>query len=132
MTTARRRAAFFKLASVVALGWALALGCVRHLPAAYVPDCQLPTRPAAPGKFMVGTARVDVTPPPGVTTFGHGPDALVSKGYWTRIYCRVFVLIGTAGPVALIPCDLRCVEHALAAIGRRARARTSCRRRASS
>lgn len=48
--------------------------------------------PAPPSFLRAGTARVDITPPPGVSTFGHGPDARVSDGYWTRLYCRVFAL----------------------------------------
>ncbi len=60
-----------------------------------------------PSSLYVGTERVDVTPPPGVSTFGHGPDAHVANGYWTRLYCRVFVIeTAESGPIALAPCDL--------------------------
>lgn len=60
-----------------------------------------------PGPLEVGVERVDITPPPGVSTFGHGPDAHVTNGYWTRLYCRVFVLqTSPDNRVALIPCDL--------------------------
>jgi neutral ceramidase len=65
-------------------------------------------------EVTVGVARVDLTPPPGVSTFGHAPDALVTDGYWTRIYCRVFVFKQTTGsPLALVPCDLAAVSAAL-------------------
>jgi neutral ceramidase len=82
------------------------------LPAPVLPPSK-PPAVAQPAQFRVGTARVDITPPPGVTTFGHGPDSLVSEGYWTRIYCRVFVIepmVAGADPlderIALVPCDL--------------------------
>jgi hypothetical protein len=74
---------------------------------ASVPPPTTPPPIAQPAPFQVGTFRVDITPPPGVTTFGHGPDALVTEGYWTRIYCRVFVIEPTGGDrIALVPCDL--------------------------
>ena len=67
-----------------------------------------------PELLTVGVARVDVTPPPGVSTFGHAPDALVTDGYWSRIYCRVFVFKQETGlPLALVPCDLSAISAAL-------------------
>jgi neutral ceramidase len=62
-----------------------------------------PTPPPAP--LLAAAERVDVTPPPGVSTFGHGPDSLVSEGFWTRVECRVFALEEGDLRVALIPCD---------------------------
>ena len=56
----------------------------------------------------------NITPPPGVSTFGHAPDALVTDGYWSRIYCRVFVFKQNTGlPLALVPCDLAAIGAAL-------------------
>jgi neutral ceramidase len=67
-----------------------------------------------PGLLRVGTARVDVTPPPGPSTFGHGPDARVAEGYWSRLYCRVFVLeTFPDNRVALVPCDLHSISTVL-------------------
>lgn len=67
-----------------------------------------------PGALLVGTARVDVTPPPGPSTFGHGPDARVSDGYWTRLQCRVFVLeTRPEDRVALVCCDLHTISAIL-------------------
>lgn len=64
--------------------------------------------------FQAGAARTDVTPPPGVSTFGHGPDAAVADGYWTRLYCRAFVLEAQCGaPVAIVPCDLSAISTLL-------------------
>jgi neutral ceramidase len=104
MTASRALVSLLRMCLLV-LGVALAPACTPKMPGAWAPGPP-PPGPATAGEFRVGTARVDITPPPGVTTFGHGPDALVSNGVWSRIYCRVFVLIGTAGPVAVIPCDL--------------------------
>ena len=67
-----------------------------------------------PEELTVGVARVDVTSPPGVSTFGHAPDALVTDGYWSRLYCRVFVFKQTTGlPLAIVPCDLSAISAAL-------------------
>jgi neutral ceramidase len=69
---------------------------------------------AALGRVDVGTARADLTPPPGPSTFGHAPDSHVANGYWTRIYCRVFYMKPEHGlPVAIVPCDLAAVGAAL-------------------
>lgn len=70
-----------------------------------------------PRALRIGTARVDMTPPPGPSTFGHGPDAIATQGYWTRLECRVFVVeaAGTGGPerFAVVPCDLPAISYAL-------------------
>jgi neutral ceramidase len=69
---------------------------------------------ASAGVLKVGTARADVTPPPGAATFGHGPDARLALGYWTRLYCRVFVFdTGTGDPLVLVPCDLHSIGNML-------------------
>jgi neutral ceramidase len=73
-----------------------------------------PATAVTPAPLKVGTARVDITPPAGVSTFGHGPDAHVTDGYWTRIYCRVFFLESATGErVALVPCDLPAISMLL-------------------
>lgn len=108
MTTSR--AIFLAKCIVVAL---FASACARtHVT---VPQATL-HQPPVEGELLVGTARVDITPPPGVSSFGHAPDAHVMQGYWTRLYCRVFVLAN--GPdannrVALVPCDLAAVSSLL-------------------
>ena len=72
---------------------------------------------AGPARLRFGATRVDVTPPPGPSTFGHGPDALAVQGYWTRLQCRVFAFesISASGVsrFALVPCDLPAISYAL-------------------
>ncbi len=76
------------------------------------PSTDLRKREAAP--LRAGVARADITPPPGPSTFGHGPDARVAQGYWTRLYCRVFVLeTHPADRVVLVPCDLHSISMLL-------------------
>jgi neutral ceramidase len=66
-----------------------------------------------PGLLLAGAARVDVTPPPGPSLFGHGSDARVADGYWSRLQCRVFVLeTNPEDRIVLVPCDL----HSISAI----------------
>lgn len=75
--------------------------------------------PAAPEPrpLRIGAARVDITPPPGPSMFGHGPDSVASQGAWTRLECRVFVFeaTGRTGPerFAIVPCDLPAISYAL-------------------
>lgn len=84
-------------------------------------DVPRPSPVAVEGALRVGTARVDVTPAPGPSTFGHGPDAYAASGYWSRLYCRVFVLETEPGyPLAIVPCDLAAIGTALhREVGRR-------------
>ncbi len=70
-----------------------------------------PTAPGGASAVRVGTARADITPPPGPATFGHGPDSLAAQGYWTRLYCRAFVFERVDGArYAIVPCDLAAVS----------------------
>ena len=43
---------------------------------------------AAQHDFQAGAARVDITPPPGLPTGGHGPVGAVARGHLTRLYAR--------------------------------------------
>jgi neutral ceramidase len=81
------------------------MACTPELPAAVtLPVTPYPSSP--PHAFRAAASRVDVTPPPGVATFGHGPDALVSEGFWTRIECRAFALEQGLTRMVIVPCDL--------------------------
>ena len=71
------------------------------------PPGNRPERAAA--TFEVGVARADITPPATAASFGHAPDAHLMEGYWTRLYCRVFVFVAQTTPpetFAFVPCDL--------------------------
>ena len=64
----------------------------------------------------MGTARVDVTPPATAASFGHAPDSHLMEGYWTRLYCRVFVFESGSGPFetfAFVPCELAAPSNLL-------------------
>ena len=90
----------------------LALACAASRPPMSTPRAATSPRPEGP--LLVGEARVDITPPPGPSTFGHAPDAHVTNGYWTRLYCRVFVLeTSPQDRVALVPCDLPAISALL-------------------
>jgi neutral ceramidase len=66
------------------------------------------------GPLWAGAAAADITPAPGPSTFGHGPDARTAIGFWTRLYCRAFYLDtrqppeGSPSPtgLVLVSCDL--------------------------
>lgn len=63
--------------------------------------------PTATGAFRVGAAKVDITPPPGFPTGGHGPAGNVARGHWTRLFARAFYFEDARGQaLALVSCDL--------------------------
>ncbi|HEX6245874.1 MAG TPA: neutral/alkaline non-lysosomal ceramidase N-terminal domain-containing protein, partial [Polyangiales bacterium] len=61
---------------------------------------------------QVGVAEADITPPPGLGLFGHGPESRVAEGTLLRLRCQAFVFIGPRTPahaseaLAFIPCEL--------------------------
>lgn len=57
-------------------------------------------------RLMAGIARADITPPPGLSLFGHGPEGRVSVGTLLRLYCEAFVFTKDREAVALVPCDI--------------------------
>ncbi len=69
---------------------------------------------------IAGAARIDITPPPGYPTGGHGPAGAMARGYWTRLYARAFFFAdSTASPVVLVSCDFFAVPGGLTATVRR-------------
>src|SRR5215471_15029976 len=52
----------------------------------------LPRSPfvASSHAFQAGAARIDITPPPGLATGGHGPAGAIARGHLTRLYARAF------------------------------------------
>src|SRR5882672_2529831 len=65
----------------------------------------VPLSPKDGGPYA-GVAEVDITPPPGLSLFGHGPEGRVSAGFRLRLRCQAFVLRSREDVVALVPCDL--------------------------
>lgn len=73
------------------------------------PVLERPLREREPVTVRVGTARVDITPPPTAASFGHAPDGHLMEGVWTRLYCRVFVFETgdqLEDSIAFVPCEL--------------------------
>jgi len=98
---------------VVALAAGSFAACAGHRMPGSAPP--LPVTGGRPPTLLeVGTARADITPPPGPSTFGHGPDALVAQGYWSRLYCRIFLFVtAPEHRVALVACDLHSISTIL-------------------
>lgn len=66
------------------------------------------------GVLRAAAARVDVTPPPGLGLFGHGPESRRAEGHRGRLHCRALVLEdASGGRVALVACDLAAISAAL-------------------
>lgn len=77
------------------------LGCATL----HVPIVQSAER-AGSGTFRAGATEVDVTPPAGMATWGHGPDALPSRGHRGRLRCRIIYVEDPRGErVVFMPCD---------------------------
>ena len=54
--------------------------------ARFTPSPQSPSAPADMGAALqAGIARADITPPPGLSLFGHGPEGRVSVGTLLRL-----------------------------------------------
>ncbi len=71
----------------------------------------VPRRTAA---VRAGAARVDITPPPGFQTGGHGPAGTTARGYWGALTATAFYFEDASGrATALVSCDLFGVPNAL-------------------
>ncbi len=89
----------------------LAAGCLMacrsteiiSLPA---PESRPPVAPLHAG-LHAGFSRVDITPPPGVSIAGNGPEARQSEGFRHRLYVRTILLEDANGErIALVASDL--------------------------
>ena len=85
-------------------------GCALTMPAATSPA---PLVRATPAALQVGVARADITPHPGYSMFGHGPDSRVASGYWSRLECRAFYFETNAPGFAVVSCDLQAISTLL-------------------
>lgn len=92
--------------------WALALlacagllfACHRKEPPA-VPQRSAAPRIADEG-FHAGVVRADITPPPHLALFGHGPEGRIATGFRLRLRCEAYVIAQGSELVALVPCEL--------------------------
>lgn len=98
---ARRLAAALVLPALVAGAPSLA-GCTSAFEARAVRSPALSREDV----LRAGVKRVDITPAPGLSLFGHGPEGRVSRGILTRLRCHAFVLSSGTEAVALVPCDI--------------------------
>lgn len=104
------RSASFRLPALLALSLAAAsTGCLLASgPRETV--VQPPRADVAPdprGDFVGGVAEVDITPPPGLPTYGYSSNGAASAvGYWLRLKGRIIVLQKGTQRVALIQTDL--------------------------
>lgn len=81
-----------------------------------VPRYQLPPPKPFVDGFRAGVGKVDITPPAGFPTGGHGPAGSMARGAWTRLYARAFVLADERGNVAVfVSCDLFAIPGGLTA-----------------
>ncbi|MGD0169910.1 MAG: hypothetical protein ABSE54_09325, partial [Smithella sp.] len=58
---------------------------------------QTPQQNTANTVLLAGTARADITPPPGMPLGGYSIEANYSKGFRTRLYARVLYLKPVSG-----------------------------------
>jgi neutral ceramidase len=85
-----------------------------------IPAYSVPPRTWRPNQPLSGASRVDITPPPGYPTGGHGPAGAMSRGYWTRLYARAFFFADTTGStLTLVSAEFFAVPGALTAEVRR-------------
>ncbi len=98
------------------------IGLVTHEPAGAelridVPPVAPPVPPTAPPSeraFRAGVAKVDITPPPGFPTGGHGPAGNLSRGHWGRLWARAFFFEDVNGRIVVfVSCDLFAVPGGL-------------------
>ncbi len=66
--------------------------------------------------YIVGAAKVEITPPPGFPTGGHGPAGAIARGSWSRLWARAFYIKQQNGlAVVLVSCDLFAIPLGLTA-----------------
>jgi neutral ceramidase len=65
---------------------------------------------------VAGASKVDITPPAGFPTGGHGPAGAMSRGYWSHLYARAFYFAAPGSkPVVLVTCELFAIPGGLTA-----------------
>src|SRR5262245_46794597 len=90
--------------ALATLAGAVVLACSPSL----LREPALPSASPTPQPYLrAGVAEVDITPPEGLSLFGHGPEGRVSRGHRGRLRCRtLFALDARGESVAWSVCDL--------------------------
>jgi neutral ceramidase len=102
----------YLICCLLALNALVMFGCSLKLK---IPKYTVPT-PQRSARFVVGRARVEITPPPGYPMGGHSIAGKVARGYWTRLYAQAFYFQDArGGNLALVSCDLFAVPAGLRA-----------------
>ncbi len=111
MASANRRHAGTGLARCLGLTVVLIAGCCPTSMLS-MPQPRSGLQAAQSSVVRVGIGAADITPPVGLSLFGHGPESRVAIGTQLRLRCRAFVIAGAKAAdgkseaVALVPCDL--------------------------
>ena len=79
------------------------------------PDHAAPEPAPASGALQAGSAKVDITPLPGIPLGGHSFEGGTGYGVWTRLWARAIVLEDEHGePLVLVVADLWAIPAGLA------------------
>jgi neutral ceramidase len=114
--TTNRSAASWSL-SPLALGAPLLVSCGPSVYALPAPTSCLRDAGAAsggaPSALEAAAVDVDITPPIGLSLFGHGLEGRIASGLLTHLGCRGFVFRKPPSAFAWVTCDLQSVSLAL-------------------
>lgn len=112
----KRRAAFAHL-SLIALGAPLLMACGPSVYALPAPTSCLrdagPTGGGGESPLEAAALDVDITPPIGLSLFGHGLEGRIASGLITHLGCRGLVFRKASSSFAWVTCDLQSVSLAL-------------------
>lgn len=64
-------------------------------------------------ELRAGVSSVDITPPPGLSLFGHGLESRVARGTLGRLMCQAIVAESVDEHAALVTCDLTAIPSEL-------------------
>lgn len=103
---------------LLVFGIAAVSGCALITPgrALVVPEYALREPTSFVNSFRAGVGKVDITPPAGFPTGGHGPAGSIARGTWTRLHARAFFFADEHGGVAVfVSCELFAIPGGLTA-----------------
>lgn len=88
----------------------LSAGCFQYIPGRTSPKPEA----ASLARLRAGFARVDITPPPGASLFGYGPESKLAQGHRQRLHARAMVLEDRDGErIAIVTAELGAVSALL-------------------